>query len=86
MKTVNGILNLIQEYAADYHDSYYSKSTAERLRALRTAIEELAADAARYRWMRATTNYVTSKGKRIDVRNNPEAWDEAIDAAMKEST
>ena len=40
-------------------------------------------DAARYRWLRATTNTVTnSDGKRIDVRNQPEVWDKAIDAAL----
>ena len=41
-----------------------------------------AKDAARYRWLRATTNYVTSNGERIDVRNMPEKWDAAIDAAI----
>lgn len=41
-----------------------------------------AKDAARYRWLRATTNYVTSNGERIDVRNMPEKWDAAIDAAL----
>lgn len=40
-------------------------------------------DAARYRWLRATTNTVTnSDGERIDVRNQPEVWDKAIDAAL----
>ena len=38
------------------------------------------ADAERYRWLKSTTNYVTSKGKRIDVRDQPELWDSAIDA------
>ena len=43
-----------------------------------------AQDAARYRWLRSTTNFVTnSTGGRIDVRNFPLAWDEAIDAAIK---
>lgn len=41
-------------------------------------------DAARYRWLRATTNYVTSKGERIDVRNHPDLWDAVIDAARKQ--
>jgi glycerol uptake facilitator-like aquaporin len=40
------------------------------------------ADAERYRWLKATTNTVThSDGQRIDVRNDPELWDKAIDAA-----
>jgi hypothetical protein len=48
-------------------------------------IEALRADAARYRWLRSTTNYVTnSKGERLDIRNQPEEWDAAIDNAMKE--
>ena len=44
--------------------------------------DDVVRDAARYRWLRATTNYVTSNGKRIDVRNMPEKWDAAIDAAI----
>lgn len=40
-------------------------------------------DAERYRWLRSTTNaFTNSKGERIDVKLNPEVWDEAIDAAM----
>lgn len=43
-----------------------------------------AQDAARYRWLRSTTKFVSNKdGERIDVRNFPLAWDEAIDAAIK---
>lgn len=42
-----------------------------------------ALDAARYRWLRSTTNFVSNKdGERIDVRSFPLAWDEAIDAAI----
>ena len=39
------------------------------------AADSVLEDAARYRWLRATTNYVTSNGERIDVRNTPEKWD-----------
>ena len=46
------------------------------------AADSVQKDAARYRWLRATTNYVTSNGERIDVRNMPETWDVAIDAAI----
>ena len=59
--------------------------------ALLKAVEALAADAARYRWLRATTNWVSSHGQRIDVRNDPELLDASIDgmiavnAAMKET-
>lgn len=42
-----------------------------------------AKDAARYRWLRATTNFATnSQGERIDVRNQPDKWDAVIDAAL----
>ncbi len=44
--------------------------------------DDVVKDAARYRWLRATTNYVTSNGERIDVRNMPETWDVAIDTAL----
>lgn len=49
-------------------------------------IERLRADAARYRWLRRTTNFATGKGGRIDVRDNPELWDRAIDAAIAKET
>ena len=43
-----------------------------------------AQDAARYRWLRSTTNWASnSSNERIDVRNSPELWDAAIDAAIK---
>jgi hypothetical protein len=41
-----------------------------------------ASDAERYRWLRSTTNWVSSKGERINVRDNPALWDESIDAAI----
>lgn len=42
-----------------------------------------AQDAARYRWLRSTTNWASnSSNERIDVRNSPELWDAAIDAAI----
>ena len=45
--------------------------------------EQLEADAARYRWLRDTTNWASnSSGERIDVRNSPELWDAAIDEAI----
>ena len=44
--------------------------------------DDVVRDAERYRWLRATTNWASSNGERIDVRNNPELWDSAIDAAM----
>lgn len=45
--------------------------------------QEDAQDAARYRWLRSTTNWASnSNNERIDVRNSPELWDSAIDAAI----
>ena len=42
-----------------------------------------AQDAAWYRWIRSTTNWASnSSNERIDVRNCPELWDAAIDAAI----
>ena len=46
-------------------------------------VQRLRADAERYRWLRATTNWASSKGERVDVRNNPGLWDSAIDAAIQ---
>ena len=56
----------------------------QRLEQQAAQIEALRADAERYRWLRRTTNAVTSKGERIDVRNNPDLWDAAIDAALRQ--
>ena len=54
--------------------SYVASLKAER--------DALLKDAERYRWLRRTTNWVSSKGERIDVRNCPDLWDESIDAAI----
>lgn len=62
MKTVNGILNLIQEYGSECNDSYYSKSTAARLKILRTAIEELHGDATKWREYKARKDAVIAAG------------------------
>lgn len=73
----------------DRTDLYYTKPLQADVRPLYAApqpalapLSDDAKDAARYRWLRATTNYVTSNGERIDVRNMPEKWDAAIDAAL----
>jgi hypothetical protein len=59
-------------------------ATSEAVEAAALArINELEADAARYRWLRDTTNWASnSSGERIDVRNSPELWDSAIDEAI----
>jgi hypothetical protein len=49
---------------------------------LKGQVAALEGDARRYRWLRSTTNFVTSKGRRIEVRDDPELWDESIDAAI----
>lgn len=43
-----------------------------------------AQDAARYRWLRATTNHITSKGQRIAL-TSPEELDAAIDRQLASS-
>ena len=43
---------------------------------------ELRKNSDRYLWLRKTTNFVTSKGEKIDVRNQPDLWDSSIDAAI----
>ena len=67
----------IKEFLKGYATEY--ARTAIAARAPADSVQE---DAMRYRWLRATTNYVTSNGERIDVRNMPEKWDAAIDAAI----
>ena len=47
--------------------------------------EQLRKDAERYQWLRKTTNWVSSKGQRINVRDFPKSWDEHIDDAMKDN-
>ena len=48
-------------------------------------IDRLKADAARYQWLRKTTNYATSNGEKVDVRNSPELWDASIDSMIAET-
>ena len=48
-------------------------------------IAGLEADAARYQWLRKTTNYATSNGEKVDVRNFPELWDASIDSMIAET-
>lgn len=36
-------------------------------------------DAERYRWLKATTNFVTSGDERIDIRGRADEWDAIID-------
>lgn len=60
------------------------KWAQEEINELRAELGRVNADAKRYQWLRSTTNFVTSsKGEKIDVRNCPDEWDNAIDAAMK---
>jgi hypothetical protein len=70
-------------YTADQMRAYASACVAEAVAAKDAEIEALRKDAERYRWLRKTTNWVTSKGERVDVRNNPELWDSSIDAAIR---
>ena len=96
MSTTDEIMGMVQEYASAWSivgscfDNGHGMECAEEARAaLFKAVEALAADAARYRWLRATMNWVSSHGQRIDVRNDPELLDASIDgmiavnAAMK---
>lgn len=63
-----------------------SDEVADAYEALRTRCAELEADAKRYRWLRSTTNFVTSSsGERLDIRDQPDVWDSAIDAAIKDA-
>lgn len=52
---------------------------------LRTRLAEVEKDAARYRWLRMTTNKFTNNaGECIEVKLHPEEWDTHIDESMKE--
>ena len=87
MKTANGILTLIQEYAVDYHDGYYAKATANRLVKLRAAIEELHRDARRYKWI---ATYLEGSDETYDDAlvgcNDLEGINGVVDAAMEKSS
>ena len=80
-------LNYAYDAAGQYHyDGYIYADTQDEFELWQAAWDaalEQSQDAKRYRWLRATTNWVSSKGERIDVRNMPELWDESIDAAIK---
>ena len=61
-----------------------SEERLQNCAALVVENEQLRKDAERYRWLRKTTNWVSSKGQRINVRDFPKSWDEHIDDAMKD--
>ena len=88
MSTTDEVMSLADAYATQMIHAHY-RPTLDARAALLKAVEQLAADAARYRWLRATMNWVSSHGQRIDVRNDPELLDASIDgmiavnAAMK---
>jgi len=90
MSTTDEVMSLADAYATLTVYAHY-RPTLDARAALLKAVEALAADAARYRWLRATMNWVSSHGQRIDVRNDPELLDASIDgmiavnAAMKET-
>ena len=65
-------------------DAYpcFKTVAADTIASLIAELEAAQKDAARYQWLRSTTNFVTSKGERIDVRESPDLWDESIDAAI----
>lgn len=98
-QSVDEIMELADEYAGaqacavtatSTEDADTTKERNALLSAIRAALaatqpaaQGMEKDAARYRWLRATTNTVTnSDGGRIDVRNQPDSWDAAIDAAL----
>ena len=69
----------LKDYAQQYAQQVSREATAQQA----AEVQRLRADAERYRWLRATTNWASSKGERVDVRNNPGLWDSAIDAAIQ---
>ena len=89
---IQRIKDLTARFGKGWHDGIQIDASdiadlclaADALEQQAAQIEALRADAERYRWLRRTTNAVTSKGERIDVRNNPDLWDAAIDAALRQ--
>lgn len=82
--TTDEIMRLVDTYAKEYSLDYREPRYEEARAAVLAAVESMSRDADRYRWLRKTTNFVTnSSGERIDVRNMPEEWDAAIDAAIQ---
>ena len=64
----------------DANGQYYALAAPAQAAAVPEAVDR---DAARYRWLRSTTNAFTNDaGQRINVKLDPEAWDAAIDAAL----
>lgn len=58
------------------------QASVDEIEQLVDMLDAAIVDARRYRYLRATTNFVTSNGERIDVKNNPELWDAVLDAEI----
>lgn len=91
MKLVDGYVessakyeHIIEHYAQTEFQIAQAKDDLAKVRAaVVAALEVQAKDAERYKYLRSTTNWASnSKGGRIDVANQPELWDQAIDAAI----
>ena len=83
MSTTDEIMKLADMYASKFHPLDIRESRS----ALLKAVEQLAADAARYRWLRSyLPSDDTSRDDAIVACTNPEQVDAAIDAAMQKGT
>lgn len=68
-------------YIADQMHEYAARCMLHAIPAPPAASLREQEDAARYRWLRSTTNTFTNDaGERIDVKLHPEQWDAMIDA------
>ena len=81
-ETTNHAAAMLMSQAAELKswEAIFTEASVEN-DALKAENAALRLDAERYRWLRSTTNWVGSKGERIDGRNQPELLDESIDAA-----
>ena len=77
---LNNELDLLLEMAQDYLTTKSFKPCNPDY-----LIKHLVVAAKRYAWLRATTNWASCEGERIDVSMNPKLWDEAIDACIAEA-
>jgi hypothetical protein len=73
------LLEMAQDYLSSQKEGRFAPCNPDFL------IKNLVVAAKRYAWLRATTNWASCEGERIDVSMNPKLWDEAIDACIAEA-
>ena len=83
---IMAMVSMFQDAVLEHRNSYGHVDNRASARAdLLEVVRRVSKNSERYCWLRATTNFVTGKDGRMEVRGNASLWDAAIDAAIDEA-